>query len=63
MIQDYQYGGIKMPDIRTIIQDQKLKWVKLVMNNHNAFRLYTMEQLLGVRNLKLLRCQCKKRVL
>ena len=29
IIQDYKSGGHSMPDLRSVIQTQKLKWVKL----------------------------------
>ena len=53
MIQDYEQGGMRMPDLKTIIKVQKLKWIKLVMNNHDAFWINSMKQLIGVSNLKL----------
>ncbi len=53
MIQDYEQGGMRMPDLKTIIKVQKIKWIKLVMGNHDAFWINTMKQLIGVSNLKL----------
>ena len=53
-IQSYEDGGYKMPDIRSIIQAQKLKWVKLYLNNHACLWRITMEELIDVENLNIL---------
>ena len=53
-IQDYKSGGHSMPDLRSVIQTQKLKWVKLYLNNHNCYWRLTMEELLHTENLNIL---------
>ena len=45
-IQSYEDGGYKMPDIRSVIHAQKLKWVKLYLNNHDCLWRVTMEELM-----------------
>ena len=52
-IQSYEDGGYKMPDIRSVIHAQKLKWVKLYLNNHDCLWRVTMEELIGVENLNI----------
>lgn len=52
-IQDYENGGLKMPDLSTIVKVQKLKWIQLYINNHPCLWIYTMEDLIGVHNLEL----------
>ena len=50
IVQDYCRGGIKMIDLRTMIAVQKLKWVKLFLNNHKCQWIPLMESLIDVKN-------------
>ena len=54
IIQDFNKGGHKMVDIRSIIITQKLKWVKLYLNNHNCLWNHSMKALIKVCNLSVL---------
>ena len=54
VIQDYCKGGQTMPDLHSIIISQKLKWVKMYLNNHICSWVYTMRALIEVENLSLL---------
>ena len=53
IIQDYNYGGIRMPDIESIIKSQKFKWVQMYLNNYNCNWRNTMEELIKVENLTM----------
>ena len=48
-IQDYELGGLRMPDLETFVDTQKLKWVNLYTANHDAFWQLTVEALIGVK--------------
>ena len=54
LIQDYQFGGQKMTDLRTMIKAQKMKWIKLYLNNHRCLWRNSMESLIKVDNLNIL---------
>ncbi len=53
MIKDQQFGGLRMPDLKSIIVVQKLKWIKLALLNHMAYWKFTMQKLIGVEHLSL----------
>ena len=53
IIQDYQYGGLKMADVKSILTAQKLKWIKMYLNNHKCLWRYIMESLINVENLNM----------
>ena len=43
-----------MTDLMTMIKAQKMKWIKLYLNNHKCLWRNTMEHLINVDNLNLL---------
>jgi hypothetical protein len=51
IIQEFKSGGHKMIDIQSVNQTQKLKWVKLYLNNHNCLWRCLMEKIVTVENL------------
>ena len=53
IIQKYDLGGQSMIDLKSVILVQKLKWIKLFLNNHNCMWRKTMENLIKVKNLNL----------
>ena len=53
VVQSFEHGGHKMIDINTVRIVQKLKWIKLYLNNHDCQWLALMEQLIKVNNLNL----------
>ena len=52
-IQNYDDGGLRMPDLEAIVKSQKLKWVSLNLRNHDAFWQHTMQALIGIQNLNV----------
>jgi len=52
-IQDFRSGGHKMIDIQAVNQTQKLKWVKLYLNNHSCLWRPLMEEMIRVENLNM----------
>ncbi len=52
-IQDFRCGGHKMIDIQSVNQTQKLKWVKLYLNNHRCLWRPLMEEMIRVENLNM----------
>ena len=54
MIQDFCEGGHRMVDVYSVITTQKLKWVKLYLNNHKCLWRNLMEGLINVENLNIL---------
>lgn len=54
IIQDYKLGGQKMIDIETMVMVQKLKWVKLYLNNHKCLWTPLMDSLINVKSLAVL---------
>ena len=54
MIQDYCQGGHRMVDVHSVITTQKLKWIKLYLNNHICLWRNLMESLIHVDNLNML---------
>lgn len=53
MTQEYQYGGLKMIDIRTLNLVQKVKWIKLYLNGHDCLWRHLAEALINVKNLNI----------
>ena len=53
MTQEYQYGGLKMIDIRTLNLIQKVKWIKLYLNGHDCLWRHLAEALVNVKNLNI----------
>ena len=53
MIQDYQNGGLRMPDLESINCVHKIKYIKQVIACHEAFWINSMQCLIGVKNLSI----------
>ena len=53
MIQDFESGGYKMLDLKTLIMVQKLKWIKAYLNNQENTCCKLMEVLIKVQNLNV----------
>ena len=53
IIQDVRNGGHGMLDLSTFILTQKLKWIRLYLENHNAHWRVLMESLINVKNLNV----------
>ena len=51
IVQDFPLGGYNMVDLKTLIEVQKLKWIKLYLNSHNCLWRNVMESLIHVENL------------
>ena len=53
MIQEYDLGGLKMPDLDTIVKVQKCKWIIQYLNNHSGQWQYTIKKLIGIELLEI----------
>ena len=53
IVQDYVYGGLKVPDIKALTESQKLKWVKLYTENHPCLWKVLTDSLINVKNLHI----------
>ena len=53
MTQEFKHGGCKMIDIKSVLVAQKLKWVKLYLNNHFCMWRNLFESMIKVANLNI----------
>ena len=53
MIQKYELGGQKMPDLKSKILSQKMKWIQNYLNNKDCLWRYTFETLTNQQTLSI----------
>lgn len=53
IIQNFKRGGYKMIDLKSLITAQKLKWIKLYLNDHKCLWTNSMTSLIDVQNLNI----------
>ena len=54
IIQDYEYGGLRMEDFETVVKVEQLTWIRYYLSDIDGIWRTTMEHSIGENNLNIL---------